>query len=370
MASAGLLLAQPVDVLAEWMIVLVRWGAAMPGAGWYLHEPVSWWWALAMLGLMVSFFMGAWKRCPQWGLVLLLLLTARLMMEQYADDMKKALVQTAVPAEVRLHMLAVGEGSCLLLRIPDETQADGEHTLMFDCGSRSYLELGTGTVVPALRVMGYGEIDTLMISHVDLDHLSGTLDLAEQLPVRRLLVTPQFVREVETRPHSPAGYLLEEWQARNREHGVIEQGWKAKIGSAELELLWPLGERVLARSNDTSMVLSILVGDKRVLLTGDIADEAIEGLLASGLDLQADVMELPHHGSFTERSIDWLQAVQPELVLQSCGPGRIIDDPWKEVLTERSIHRLITRRDGMLSVVLQPDVKGEQSLRWETFRQE
>ena len=81
-------------------------------------------------------------------------------------------------------------------------------------------------------------------------------------------------------------------------------------------------------------------------------------MLELDIDVAADVIELPHHGSFVPPAPDWLSRVQPEIVLQSCGPSRLRDDPWPEHL--RGIGRYVTATDGMVELRIQHDG------RWET----
>ncbi len=364
--SGGMLLAQPVAWSAEGLIGLVEWGGALRWASWQLVEPVSVWWTMAALGVLVTIGVGWWQGRRRWVYGVMLVLSAWLMTEQWSGRVRQWMEGDEAWKKVTVHMLAVGEGTCMVIRVPTKEQADGEYVLMFDCGSSAYLDVGLTTVGPVMKALGVRAIDVLMISHVDLDHLSGTIDLADQVEVKKVMVTPQFMQAVEEKPGGPAGFMVREFAKRGVGLEVVSQGWKETVGQAELELLWPAGEQVFARSNDTSMVLSVKVGGKRLLLNGDIAEEAKKGLLESRVDLQADVTDLPHHGSFAKSSLRWLDAVEPRAVLQSSGPGRLMDDRWAEPLRERGIERWITQRDGMVTLVM--SAEEGQGLRWERFR--
>lgn len=67
---------------------------------------------------------------------------------------------------LRLDMLAVGNGSCFVVR-------SGGRTVLFDAGSSSNLDVGRKVIVPALRRLGVRSIDAAVISHPNLDHFSG-----------------------------------------------------------------------------------------------------------------------------------------------------------------------------------------------------
>lgn len=144
----------------------------------------------------------------------------------------------------------------------------------------------------------------------------------------------------------------------------VSRGWRGKHGGALLEVLWPPVGLQAGRVNDTPLVLSVRAGDRRVVLNGDIQRDAIESLLDLETDMGADVVDLPHHGSFVKASPRWLEAVEPAVVLQSCGPGRLSHDKWGQWLERLSIQRLVTAEEGMVELTIGQD--GE--IGWEGFK--
>jgi competence protein ComEC len=260
-------------------------------------------------------------------------------------------------------MFAVGDGSCFVVRCPDP-RASEDYVLMFDCGSQEYLDVGQRSIGPALRSLGVHRIDTLVVSHADLDHFSGVLDVMDQVKVSRVLVPPQLVAEANAQPGQAAAALLEGVRLRGVPIVEVSRGWRERAGGAELEMLWPASDLRAKRANDTSLVLSIRAADRRVLLNGDIQDEPIRSLLSSGIDLRADVTDLPHHGSFVDSSPRWLDAVKPRVVLQSSGEARLLHDKWKGVIGGDR-QRFITRRHGMVSV----EIGSDGALSWRAFRE-
>jgi competence protein ComEC len=123
-----------------------------------------------------------------------------------------------------------------------------------------------------------------------------------------------------------------------------------------MELLWPVADFHAPRDNDTSMVLATSVSGRRIMLNGDIQDLAMRGMFAGPTDLHADVTDLPHHGSFVDSSLRWFDAVNPSIVLQSTGPGRLRLDKWAQAMTARpSVRRMITTRSGALGVLVRED---------------
>lgn len=269
-------------------------------------------------------------------------------------------------------MLAVGDGSCFLLTIAPRRDEDRTrpHTIMFDCGSLAYLGVGVDTVTPALHQLGVRRIDSLILSHADLDHFCGVLDVMDRVPVGRVLVPPQLMAEAAHRSVDDppaASFLIEQLRLRGKPIETITRGWRTQFGSATLEALWPPADFVAERANDTSIVMSVRVAlednQRRVLLNADIQQSAMTALLEGGVDLKADVSDLPHHGSFVRSSPKWLQAVDPVAVLQSCGRRRLREDPWSELTHPRGIRHFITARHGMVELMI--NVNGD--LQWRTF---
>jgi competence protein ComEC len=88
--------------------------------------------------------------------------------------------------------------------------------------------------------------------------------------------------------------------------------------------------------NDASLVLRADTPVGRVLLTGDVELAGQAQLMASGVDLAADVLKMPHHGSRFS-SPRFLAAVRPRLALVSVGAGNRYGHPNAEVIGALSV---------------------------------
>lgn len=266
--------------------------------------------------------------------------------------------EPGAPALV-VNMFSVGDGSCYLVR-------SGDAVLMFDCGSQGFWRIGERSIVPALGALGVRRIDTLMISHADLDHFVGVVDVVDAIRVDRVLVSPDVLREAERNPVGAAGFLVQALRDRGYEPVAVERGWAEPLGDSRLELLWPASGFVSEKNNNNSLVLRITSAGRRVLLNGDIQGEAIDELLRQPDQLRADVSDLAHHGSFVDQSPAWLDAVGASVVLQSSGPRRPEQDRWAQVLAERGITRLWTDHAGMVQL----EIAEDGTVRWSTHRED
>ena len=84
--------------------------------------------------------------------------------------------------------------------------------------------------------------------------------------------------------------------------------------------------------NDRSLVMLLQYGEVRILLTGDIQRVTESWLLAHRDELQADVMQVPHHGSKTSTQPDFVRHVRPRDSIISLGAGKPYGHPHPGVL--------------------------------------
>lgn len=374
--SAGAILAVPLSWMTDSLVSLVeqsgRWSLSsvelsrQPSVAWTVGAVVA---VCALLG-------GAFVRRRRAMAAVIVLVSAWAWIEQHPSaiglDVGQGLIQANKPdggsgaagqlpgpalLPVMVNMFAVGDGSCFLVRSSGET-------LMFDCGSQAFLRIGDRSIVPGLAVLGVDRIDTLMLSHADLDHYVGVLDVVDAVSVGRVLVSADVLRDASANSGGATAYLVEQLRLRGLEPTPIRRGWTDRLGDAGLEVLWPAADFIGEKNNDNSLVLRVTINGRRLLLNGDIQQEAIERLLADGTDLSADVADLAHHGSFVEASPRWLAAVDPVIVLQSSGWRRPEQDKWRERLLEAGIPRLMTDELGMVELHL----SGDGGIIWASHR--
>ncbi len=245
-------------------------------------------------------------------------------------------------AALRIDMLAVGDGTCLVVR-------SGSSTVLFDAGSSSDRAVGRRVIVPALRRLGVRTIDALVVSHPNLDHYAAALELADAFTIREVLVTPQLSREARRDPYGAVMFLLGGLADRSVRVVEVAVGEHRDFGRCHWSWLHPAPAETYGHLNDGSMVIRIEGQGRSVLLCGDIQRAAIDAL---GQLPAADIVELPHHGSLDTRAEAFVAGLDASVVLQSTGRVRLrrTDARWSEVLAGRV--RLVTARDGACSVVI------------------
>ncbi|KAA2284432.1 DNA internalization-related competence protein ComEC/Rec2 [Arenimonas fontis] len=300
-ALSGLLLAPLHEGAAGWAW---RVAAAAMELLWQLLERVAQWPAAFvwlpepdLAGLALALAGAFWLTLPRGvpGKPLALLLWLPMLWPR--QDLPAA-------GEVDIVQFDVGQGLAVLVR----TQ---RHALLYDAGpapSRG-LDTGEAVVLPALRAMGMRRLDMLVLSHGDNDHAGGAAAVRRGLPVARVL--------------APRGWA----------HGGMAPclaGERWHWDGVDFDWLHPPLHLPYLR-NDSSCVLRIRASGRQALLPGDIGRQ-VEARLARHADIGSDLLLVPHHGSDSSSSLDFLAAVRPRLALLSAGRDNRFGFPKPVVL--------------------------------------
>jgi competence protein ComEC len=311
--SRGLaeLLARLAGVPAGWIVLVAERGAVLPGSA----VP----WPAGLVG----------------GVTLLAALTAAIWLARLRAVRRGALaavlggVVVALPAGVAhpgwpprgwlLVACDVGQGDALVLNV----------------GPGAAIVVDTGpdpvTVDGCLRRLGVNRVPLLVLTHLHADHVGGLSGVLRHRAVAAIEVGP--LRE-------PAGAWRAVESAAARERLPV---WSAAVGETReaagvrLEVIAPAAAAHGTRSdpNNSSVVLRVHHRGHTILLTGDAEVEAQEAVLRAGVDLRADVLKVPHHGSAWQ-SAEFLARVHPGLAIVSVGAGNDYGHPAPPLLAELS----------------------------------
>ncbi len=229
----------------------------------------------------------------------------------------------------------VGHGQCIVFRLPTGS------VLLYDAGS-SAPGRARG-VAGILREAGARRIHVLAVSHRDYDHCSFAPFLAHRFPVDRIVIPPQ--------PADEAGAELED---KLRElpaaHIHLMEGGRISAEGLDCTALHPDDRFVVGPTiteNDRSLVLMCAFRGWKVVLTGDVRQEALKRLAAEHGDrLAADVLVLPHHGIWADGLRELTQAVRPRLAVASCRGD--LDERTQQMLEELNVPVWRTAREGAI----------------------
>lgn len=215
------------------------------------------------------------------------------------------------PASAELHVLSVGSGQCVVLRVPSGK------TYIIDAGTRSDVEVCQNVLLPFLRAKKFPAPSAAFVSHANTDHYAALAGLAERGELPRLYLNEFFGQGSDGAEESPPVRYLNNLRQQGVEIIRLAAGQTIPLDErTTLEVLWPpSGRKELdspALLNDTSLALRITCGRHRVLLPGDLGKIG-QGELAAlpAGAMRSDVLILPHHGGWTDKLPDFFRAVSP-----------------------------------------------------------
>ena len=126
------------------------------------------------------------------------------------------------------------------------------------------------------------------------------------------------------------------------------------LGGATVEILGPLWYS--NNTNDLSLIMRITYGDVSFLFTGDAEWDEEHDLVEAGIDINADVLKVCHHGSSTSSSYVFLREVSPEYAVISVGKDNQYDHPTVETLSRLTdVGAVIYRTDEQGTIICTTD---------------
>ncbi len=249
-------------------------------------------------------------------------------------------------------LLDVGQGLAAVL----QTQ---HHVLVFDTGPRFGPEVDTGSrvVLPFLESQGIKKIDAVVISHGDNDHIGGLASILKKMPVDTILTSEMEV--VQSHTNSPTSKLKNFGSLMNPKIKPCYAGQHWHWDGVDFEMLHPDTIHT-AKRNDHCCVLQVRAGKQAILLTGDIEQSSEKKLLDKpntfgNKKLASTLLVVPHHGSRTSSSLDFIQAVNPAYALIPVGYLNQYGHPKNEILEryrQLKIPLFDSVRDGAISFIL------------------
>jgi competence protein ComEC len=339
-----------VEEVASW-----SWGATT----WASPE---WWWLAGYYVLLLALYKGSLYWREQERLTPLLLasvLFIGLIFYGYHPDV--------LHRQGTVQFIDVGQGDAILIRTPERKTIliDGGGTLSFakaDDGWRSRkdpFEVGRKLLVPLLKKRGVHQIDWLVVSHYDTDHIGGLRAVLEDIPVRAVIANGSL----------RSGKVAEEFAG-----GVLEKkiplfspaaGETVRIDAhTRLDILHPYSDVAAAPvfledQNQRSVVVLMTMYGHRLLFAGDIGSREEEEIVQArrsggGGDREEaeklDVLKIAHHGSKSSTGDIWLDYWKPRMAVVSSGVRNVYGHPHPTV-----VERVV--KSG--AELLRTDVNGE-----------
>ncbi|HEM6081730.1 TPA: DNA internalization-related competence protein ComEC/Rec2 [Streptococcus suis] len=297
---------------------IIVWVADLGFRPWILGKPSE----LVLLLLLVSLFLlYDFHRKKKWLLGLSLVLALLFFMTKH-------------PLENEVTVADIGQGDSIFLR-----DMRGR-TVLIDVGGRvdfaakeewqerSRQANAERTLIPYLHSRGVDRIDSLVLTHTDTDHVGDVLEVAKQVQIGRIYVSPGSLTVPD---------FVATLKAINVPVHVVKVGDRLPIFDSYLEVLYPnvTGDG----GNNDSIVLYGRLLETNFLFTGDLEQGELD-LIETYPNLPVDVLKAGHHGSKGSSYPKFLDHIGAKIALVSAGENNRYKHPHQETLERFDSHNI------------------------------
>jgi len=256
-------------------------------------------------------------------------------------------------SDLRATIIDVGQGSAALLELPRGScvLADGggfSDNAVFDVGAR--------VLAPLLRRRKILTVDTLILSHPNSDHLNGLIYIADRFGVKQIWTNGE---KRNTLGYRRLQEVLDRRGIRQIPYARLPR--ESLIAGTRIQVLYPPidfqkknKEQPWRKMNANSLVFKVGLDSVSFLFAGDITARAEKEMVAlAGSRLNATVLIVPHHGSRTSSTAEFIESVRPQIGVVSCGWQNRFGFPHPEVLQryrQRQVRIYQTDLDGAVEL--------------------
>ncbi|HEL2110973.1 TPA: DNA internalization-related competence protein ComEC/Rec2 [Streptococcus suis] len=289
---------------------IIVWVADLGLRPWILGKPSE---QVLLLLLVSLFLLYDFHRKKNWLLGLSLVLALLFFTTKH-------------PLENEVTVVDIGQGDSIFLR-----DMRGR-TVLIDVGGRvdfaakeewqerSSQANAERTLIPYLHSRGVDRIDSLVLTHTDTDHVGDVLEVAKQVQIGRIYVSPGSLTVPD---------FVATLKKINVPVHVVKVGDRLPIFDSYLEVLYPDGTG--DGGNNDSIVLYGRLLETNFLFTGDLEQGELD-LIDSYPNLPVDVLKAGHHGSKGSSYPEFLDHIGAKIALVSAGENNRYKHPHQETL--------------------------------------
>ncbi len=212
------------------------------------------------------------------------------------------------------------------------------HTVVLDCGEKS----DGKKMVARLNEAGVTDIDYLLLSHYDQDHIGGAAKVVENFNIWHVVGVDYSEDSSEFEKLSAAmetaGLHLE----------CPTQEFSFQLDDA-LFTVYPheSADYQDGFDNNCSLVVKVTHHDETLLFTGDAMQERLSEIMDIG---DCDLLKVPYHGREIANLPEFLAAVTPEYGVISTDDENLSAVTMQE-LADRNVETYVTYQDGNIVAV-------------------
>lgn len=261
-------------------------------------------------------------------LILTLVLFAACGQETAGDENGES--EATVPASVEI--LKIGKADCIIINT-------GTKIVMIDTGEEeNYSEIRF-----YLNQKGYKEIDTLILTHYDKDHIGSATKIIDTYGAKTVIEGQKTDKSQR--------YL--DYHQKMDEKGItplkLTENYFFKLDSCEFEIFIPKKNKYESNNdNNSSLVISMKCGEVRFLFCADALEERMAEIIGD-IQEKYDLIKLPHHGSYLENYNEILKTLSPKYGVITCSNKNPTDERTLSALADYGVDVYQTRL-GQISI--------------------
>lgn len=245
---------------------------------------------------------------------------------------------------MQVHYIDVGQGDCILIK-------SGDDTMLIDCG-----EIGKGDTVKAyLDSQNITQLDYVIGTHPHSDHMGCMDKIVEYYDIGEIILPYLDESDVPTTKYFER-FLT---GVENKGYSITDAELDRiiNIGDAECRFIAPNSDDY-SNANNYSVGIIMNHGENSFIFTGDAEEKAEKEMIDSGRLTDIDVYKAGHHGSDTSSSEEFLEVINPDIAVISCGEGNSYGHPCDITLEKLSKYTdKVYRTDISGTVVITSDGK-------------
>lgn len=241
-----------------------------------------------------------------------------------------------------LTMIDVGQGDSLLIKLKHN-----QGNILVDTGGqkrydgKKEFDIAKKITIPYLKAEGIREIDYLILTHGDYDHMGQAFNLINSFKVDKVILNNDKLNELELK-------LIKILEERNIPY--YQNIKKLNIGNNKLYFL---NDKLYDNENDNSNVIYTKFNKIKLLLMGDAGVNVEKDILNKYIIENIDILKVGHHGSNTSSSKEFINKVNPKYCLISVGKNNRYGHPKKEVLNNLRYTKVYrTDTNGSIKIIL------------------
>ena len=286
----------------EYLAIALEWMASWSWSVLWSRQPE--WWVLAISGLGIIYAIRPGPICESWKARLLAIAFA---IPLFIPSIQWPNTSHLAQREFRASVLDIGQGTAVLIETASKR-------LLYDTGpiQGKKDDAGQRIILPYLRGRGIAQIDRMIISHSDSDHVGGAATLLKHI---------KFGLMMGSLPS--ANPLLQNLQVRKIPAIPCRYGQRWKWDGVEFLIWHPHEETVFSdqypsKPNEMSCVLEVRNSQSSLWLTGDVEKQGeaeitqrLDEITLAEIGDRELIFMAPHHGSKTSSSLALLKRLGP-----------------------------------------------------------